>query len=113
MKLMITEEQRPHSERMAKHWPRSIQEYWLQEQERADQSAKQIVIGVDQVDSRQSMAQQHFAKRKCYGTSSTQSESLDQAGGLRLGLEALQSAVRNETSVPPARFRSWRPSSWL
>ena len=70
MKLMITEEQRPHSERMAKHWPRSIQEYWLQEQERQTNLPSKLLSEWIKVDSRQSMAQQHFAKRECYCTSS-------------------------------------------
>lgn len=70
MKLMITEEQRPHSERMAKHWPRSIQEYWLQEQGRQTNLPSKLLSEWIKVDSRQSMAQQHFAKRKCYCTSS-------------------------------------------
>ena len=70
MKLMITEEQRPHSERMAKHWPRSIQEYWRQEQERQTNLPSKLLSEWIKVDSRQSMAQQHFAKRKCYRISS-------------------------------------------
>ena len=70
MKLMITEEQRPHSERMAKHWPRSIQEYWLQEQERQTNLPSKLLSEWIKVDSRQTMAQQQFAKGKCYCTSS-------------------------------------------
>ena len=76
MKLMITEEQRPHSERMAKHWPRSIQEYWLQEQERQTNLPSKLLSEWIKVDSRQSVAQQHFAKRKCYSTSSRSHRTL-------------------------------------
>ena len=34
MSVIRSEEQRPKLERMARHWPRSIQEYWRVEEER-------------------------------------------------------------------------------
>ena len=76
MKVMMTGEQRTHSERMAKHWPRSIQEYWRQEQERQINLPGKLLSEWIKVDSRQTMAQQHFAKRKCYRTPSLSHRAL-------------------------------------
>ena len=76
MKVMLTEEQRSHSERMAKHWPRTIQEYWRQEQERQTTLPSKLLSEWIKVDSRQSMTQKQFSKRKCYRTPSLSHRAL-------------------------------------
>ena len=81
MQVMTTDEQRPHSERMAQFWPRSIQEYWRQEQNRQINLPGKLLSESIKVDSRHSFAQhplapQRFAKRKCYRTLSRSDRAL-------------------------------------
>ena len=67
MSVIRSEEQRPKLERMAKHWPRSIQEYWFHEEERRMNLSAKLLAETIRVGSARRVPACQFAKRKSYG----------------------------------------------
>ena len=66
MSVIKLGEQRPKLERMARHWPRNIQEYWRQEEERHLGLPGKLLAETLRIDARSRSQHYAFAKRKSY-----------------------------------------------
>jgi len=66
MSVIRSEEQRPKLERMARHWPRSIQEYWSAEEERQKNLPSKLLAETIRIRSRGEHSMTKFGKRKSY-----------------------------------------------
>jgi hypothetical protein len=66
MAVIRSEEQRPKLERMASHWPRSIQEYWRHEEERRMNLPAKLLAETIRLRSKSVESRTKFGKRKSY-----------------------------------------------
>ncbi len=66
MTVIRSEEQRPKLERMARHWPRNIQEYWRVEEERRENLPAKLLAETIRIRSRGEYSRTQFGKRKSY-----------------------------------------------
>lgn len=68
MAVIKTEDERSSFNRMAPHWPRTIQEYWRQEEDRQINLPGKLLAEGIRIQSRQERPRPSFGKRKCYGS---------------------------------------------
>ena len=66
MAVFRFDEQQPKLERMARYWPRTIQEYWRLEQHRQSNLSAKLLAETIRVGSRSKLPDRHFPKRKSY-----------------------------------------------
>ena len=66
MTVIRSEEQRPKLERMARHWPRNIQEYWRVEEERRMNLPAKLLAETIRLRSKSVESRTNFGKRKSY-----------------------------------------------
>jgi len=66
MSVIKFDDERPHFERMASHWPRTIQDYWRQEEERQTNLPGKLLAEGMRLQAPRQQPAPRFAKRKTY-----------------------------------------------